>query len=198
MLMKPPILFQLACIAAVMALVQACGTPPVSPPLPKFNVADIKVHIAGGLLVNEAKIPFTGMIYALAENRKDTTEIVGFNQGREHGTWKKFYPGGKPAEQRFFVNGKKEGEYKAWWPNGAKKLIYRFKNGEQDGNCRAWAADGLMIEDMNYKNGYEAGRQVQYYADGRIKANYIMTDGRRYGLLGTKNCTNVADSVFKK
>jgi len=196
MLIKLRIVYRFACTTAVAALFQACAGPQVASPLPKFNAVDIQVHIDKGLLVDRSNIPFTGMIYVLADNKKDTTEIVGFNQGREHGLWKKFYPGGKLAEQRFFNNGKKEGIYKAWWPNGVVKLIYRFKNGEYEGNCRAWAANGLLVEDMNYKSGYEAGRQVQYYTDGRIKANYIMTDGRRYGLLGTKNCTNVADSVF--
>jgi len=54
------------------------------------------------------------------------------------------------------------------------------------------------MEVMNYKNGYEDGRQEQYYDNGKVKANYIMMSGRRYGLLGTKNCVNVTDSVFKK
>lgn len=196
--MKPRTVVCLACMILMIVLAQGCAGPQVSRQLPKFNVADVKVRIDKGFLVNEKNVPFTGMIYALAPNQKDTIEIVGFIKGREHGLWKKFYVGGKLAERRFFDNGKKTGVYKAWWPNGTVKLVYHFKDGETDGNCRAWAADGLLIEDMNYKAGYEVGRQVQYYTDGRIKANYLMINGRRYGLLGTKNCINVADSVFKK
>jgi antitoxin component YwqK of YwqJK toxin-antitoxin module len=51
---------------------------------------------------------------------------------------------------------------------------------------------------MHYKKGYEEGLQQFYYDNGKVKANYFMKAGRRYGLLGTKNCVNVSDSIFKK
>jgi antitoxin component YwqK of YwqJK toxin-antitoxin module len=51
---------------------------------------------------------------------------------------------------------------------------------------------------MNYVMGHESGAQQQFYTDGKIKANYTIIDGRRYGLLGTKNCVNVSDSIFKQ
>jgi antitoxin component YwqK of YwqJK toxin-antitoxin module len=51
---------------------------------------------------------------------------------------------------------------------------------------------------MTYRKGYEDGLQQQFYESGKVKANYMMLDGRRYGMLGTKNCVNVSDSIFKK
>jgi antitoxin component YwqK of YwqJK toxin-antitoxin module len=165
--------------------------------IPAYNAANLNVHLQNGVLL-QGNSPFTGIIYALQANNKDTSEIVSFKQGLEHGLWKKFYPGNKLMEKRYFSNGRKIGEYDVWWPNGAVKLIYHFKDGELDGNCRAWTDKGLLIEDMNYKSGYEDGKQEQFYDDGRVKANYVITDGRRYGLLGTKNCVNVTDSIFKK
>jgi antitoxin component YwqK of YwqJK toxin-antitoxin module len=51
---------------------------------------------------------------------------------------------------------------------------------------------------LNYQKGHEEGEQKWWYDNGKIKANYIIKDGRRYGLLGTKNCINVSDSIFKK
>jgi antitoxin component YwqK of YwqJK toxin-antitoxin module len=162
-----------------------------------YNAAKIKVSIQNGVLLQNGK-PFTGIIYALQQNQKDTAEIVCFNQGREHGTWKRFYPGGRLGEVRHFENGKKEGRLQSWWPDGTKKIDYNFKDGEYEGECREWQADGKLGAVMNYEKGYEVGHQLQYYADGKVKANYIMTNGRRYGLLGTKNCVNVSDSVFKK
>ena len=49
---------------------------------------------------------------------------------------------------------------------------------------------------MNYVKGHEEGSQKMYYDNGKIRSNYTIIAGRRYGLLGTKNCVNVADSVF--
>lgn len=162
-----------------------------------YNAANLHLNMQDGLLLNDNK-PFTGVIYELKANQKDTMDIICFYRGKEHGTWKRFYPNGKLMEKRQYDNGKKVGQLLAWWPNGRRKLDYNFKDGEYSGLCREWLYTGQLMSAMNYDNGYEAGRQVQYYTDGKIKANYTILNGRRYGLLGTKNCKNVADSVFKK
>lgn len=174
-------------------LLQACG----NKPMPVYNATDVHVTPQNDVLMQDGK-PFTGIIYAMQPNKKDTAEIVCFNRGKQHGHWKRFYADGKPEEDRYFDNGKKIGELKQWWPNGRLKLAYHFKNGEYEGQCREWTANGLLVANMNYNQGYEEGRQLQYYSNGKIKANYLMINGRRYGLLGTKNCVNVADSIFKK
>jgi antitoxin component YwqK of YwqJK toxin-antitoxin module len=54
-----------------------------------------------------------------------------------------------------------------------------------------------LVKQMNYLKGHEEGPQKWWYDNGKIKANYIIQDGRRFGLLGTKNCINVTDSIFK-
>ena len=71
-----------------------------------------------------------------------------------------------------------------------------FKNGEYNGTNSLWAKDGQLIEEFNYKMGREFGSQKVWYLDGKIKSNYIIKNNRRYGLLGTKNCTNVSEEVF--
>ena len=71
-----------------------------------------------------------------------------------------------------------------------------FKDGEYDGTNRIWTKDGHLIEEFNYKMGQEFGSQKVWYLDGKIKSNYIIKNNRRYGLLGTKNCTNVSEEVF--
>jgi antitoxin component YwqK of YwqJK toxin-antitoxin module len=48
---------------------------------------------------------------------------------------------------------------------------------------------------MNYEAGIEVGQQRQWYDDGSVRSNYVMKNGRRFGLLGTKNCINVKDSL---
>jgi antitoxin component YwqK of YwqJK toxin-antitoxin module len=181
----------------LIVLIQACSGNKAPGKMPVFNVADLNVRIENGLLIQN-NLPFTGVIYALQSQKTDTAEIISFSQGREHGVWKKFYPGGKLAEIRRFNNGKKVGRLQAWWPGGKQKLDFNFEDGEYQGLCREWHQDGKLLSAMNYEKGYESGPQLQYYADGKVKANYIIANGRRYGLLGTKDCKNVTDSVFKK
>lgn len=151
-------------------------------------------------LVNGIKFlngrPFSGEIFTLFPGTKDTSVIKYFLEGKEHGTWKKFYPNGRITEQRLFENGLKVGKYVAWWSNGKKQLEYQFKDGEYEGTCREWNEKGLLLKQMNYVKGHEVGAQKWWYENGKIRANYVIINGRRFGLLGTKNCVNVSDTVF--
>ena len=141
---------------------------------------------------------FTGSLYEMYANKKDTAFVRNYLHGKEHGVWKVFYSNRHLKEIRHYKQGKKEGEYIAWWSNGKKKLLYHFKLGEYEGTCREWNPDGRLIKEMNYKKGQEDGSQKIWYNNGKIKSNYVVKKGRRYGLLGTKNCINVSDDVFPK
>lgn len=107
---------------------------------------------------------------------------------------KQFYPSGKIRELRYFENGKKVGDHKTWWENGQVQSHYIFEDDEYEGTCREWNEHGALIREMNYHKGHESGSQKQWYDDGKVRSNYVIIKGRRYGLLGTKNCVNVSDS----
>lgn len=141
--------------------------------------------------------PFTGMLYRLYTGSKDTTLLQSFAAGKAHGAWKQFYPGRRLQSIRFFNNGYKTGTYTAWWPNGQQQLEYHFEDDEYEGACSEWNEQGMLVKAMHYHRGHEAGTQQLFYDNGKIRANYIITNGRRYGLLGTKNCINVSEKVFQ-
>ncbi len=138
---------------------------------------------------------YTGLIYN-TNNLGDTISIGGYKNGLKNGVWKKFYSNGKLKEKRSFKNGLKVGLYEGFYNNGAKNFVFNFKNGEYNGTNRLWAKNGQIIEEFNYVDGLEKGSQKVWYLNGRIKSNYIIKNNRRYGLLGTKNCTNVSEEVF--
>lgn len=162
-----------------------------------YDAATLNLQTKTDVVCNDNQ-PFTGIIYALAENRKDTLAVVEFFDGKEHGHWRKYYATGNLAEERFYDHGVKTGTLTQWWENGIKKLEYHFANGEYEGPCREWNSKGALVSDMHYHKGYEEGTQTTFYDNGKVRANYVMTNGRRYGLLGTKNCVNVSDSIFKE
>lgn len=162
-----------------------------------LNKAEQQTKIESGLLTINQK-PFSGRLYSLFDASTDTAELSSYQHGKEHGEWKKYYPSGEIKERRFFEQGQKKGEYMAWWENGNKQLHYFFEADEYEGICKEWNAEGKLVKILNYKRGHEEGRQQWWYDNGKVKANYIIQDGRRYGLLGTKNCINVSDSVFSK
>jgi antitoxin component YwqK of YwqJK toxin-antitoxin module len=162
-----------------------------------YNAASLQLQMENGLAMQQGAL-FTGLVYALQPNEEDTLEIMGFKEGKEHGEWKRFYPDGRLEWMRYYTHGKKTGNFITWWPNGVKQMDYHFEEGEYEGQCLEWNEFGRLINERNYTKGYEEGQQKQFYDNGKVKSNYVMIDGKRYGLLGTKNCVNVADSVFKK
>ncbi|TDE12849.1 toxin-antitoxin system YwqK family antitoxin [Dyadobacter psychrotolerans] len=155
----------------------------------------IKTWSNGMLFINSK--PFSGTLFTLYPETKDTADISVYQEGLEHGIWKAFYENGSIAKQREFNRGRKTGTYLAWWENGNTKLQYSFENDEYEGVCREWNALGKLTKEMTYRKGHEDGSQKMFYDNGKVRSNYRVVNGRRFGLLGTKNCINVSDSVFK-
>lgn len=162
-----------------------------------YNLNTIRLEENNGLVFHDGK-HFSGMIYSFYQGTKDTAEIIGFKDGKEHGEWKQFFPNGKLASQRFFNKGVKVKTLKEWWDNGNMKVSGSFLKGENNGEYKEWNREGRLVKEMHYKMGYEEGSQRQFYDNGKIRSNYIVSHGKRYGLLGTKNCVNVTDSIFQK
>jgi antitoxin component YwqK of YwqJK toxin-antitoxin module len=160
----------------------------------KNVVIDFK--IVNGLLLQRDSV-YSGILFSFFPGTTDTAEVSSYYNGKEDGEWRKYYPSKKLREKRYFRNGNKTGEYLAWWENGKKQLQYFFVEDEYEGVCKEWSQTGFLNKIMTYKKGHEDGHQQWWYDNGKIKANYVIIDGRRYGLLGTKNCVNVADSIFK-
>ena len=153
-----------------------------------------KKEMRSGIFFVDEK-PFTGKLIGFYPNKKDTMFLNNYAVGLEDGEWKKFHESGKIFQQRYYSKGSKVGRFSEWWENGKLQMEYFFEQDEYEGTCSEWNQEGRLIREMNYRKGYEQGSQKQWYDNGEIRSNYIIKDGRRYGLLGTKNCINVADSV---
>jgi antitoxin component YwqK of YwqJK toxin-antitoxin module len=140
---------------------------------------------------------FTGHCYALYPGG-DTAILQSYFNGVEEGAQYRWYEGGQLAEKRNYINGKKEGVQQGWWPDGKQKFLFNTVNDEYEGEFREWYSSGLMGKQFHYKNGKEEGSQQLWWDNGTIRANYVIRNGRKYGLLGLKTCVNPYDSVFKK
>ncbi len=51
---------------------------------------------------------------------------------------------------------------------------------------------------LSYAMGHESGLQQLWQSDGALYANYIVREGRKYGLTGTKECANIYSDVKEK
>lgn len=165
-------------------------------PLAFYSIDSILLENRNGTIFLKDSL-FSGVLYKLNPQNRDTLMRIAYYQGKEHGEWKKYYNNGRLEEQRFFKNGQKIGDLTRWWENGKIQLQCSFENGEYNGSFKEWNAIGRLTKSQNYKNGYEDGSQKMYYDNGKIRNNYVVKNGIRKGLLGTKSCVNVSDSIFK-
>lgn len=140
---------------------------------------------------------FTGYRLTLYPNG-DTAILQSYFNGVEEGTQKKWYPNYKLQEERFYINGKKEGLHKGWWPDGKEKIFFTAYNDKYDGEFKEWYSSGLLGKYFHYKNGQEDGSQRLWWDNGSVRANYVIREGKKYGLLGLKTCVNPYDSITKK
>jgi len=139
---------------------------------------------------------YSGYLYEMYPNTLDTFSIQSYYDGLQNGIEKKWFPDNQLMEQRSFTMGKKNGTQIAFWENGNKKFEFVAKDDAYEGEMKEWNIEGKLIHLATYKEGQENGTQKLWYNNGKIRANYMIINGKRYGLLGTKNCKNVSDSIF--
>jgi antitoxin component YwqK of YwqJK toxin-antitoxin module len=147
------------------------------------------------LFYNGAK--FTGLAFQLTATG-DSLLSSPYENGLREGFTKKWYGNGEVVELRNYHLGQKHGPQNGWWPSGQKKYEFTASADHYEGSYKEWNQQGLLIKHFHYADGQESGAQQLWYDDGTTRANYVIKDGRRYGLLGTKNCKNVSDSVFRR
>jgi len=140
---------------------------------------------------------FSGIIFILYPNR-DTAMIQQFSNGLEQGVFKKWYPNKQLAEYRTFDVGKKVGKHLGFWKEGKPKFEFYFTKGEHDGVANEWYSNGQAYKAFHYSMGYENGSQKIWWENGVIRANYVVKQGRRYGLIGLKLCMTPKDSLDYK
>lgn len=149
-------------------------------------------RLAGELVLDGAL--FTGR---LVERYPDggMREASEYLDGLRHGRSKAWFENGAVRYERSYREGRKHGEHTGWYAGGAAHFEYRFKDGLSQGKHREWYPDGLPYREFNYVDGQESGAQRMWHADGTLRANYVIKDGRRFGLIGSKGCVGAGVAV---
>jgi hypothetical protein len=125
------------------------------------------------------------------------TTILPLHEGSVHGVVKSRYANGRPRSEGAFVQGQAEGVHRAWWPSGPLRSEQRFEQGRPQGLSRTWYASGVLYQEHRYERGQEAGLQRVWFEDQRLRANYEVRNGRRYGNIGAMGCAGGDKPVSK-
>lgn len=156
------------------------------------NVIDLakeeaKFRFYNGILLYHNK-PFSGYLVVHFPSKKIFTK-EGYWQGKAEGVHQKWYENGQLAERRTYHKNHKNGLHRGWWPNGTPKFNYHFLKDVATGTHHEWFENGQMYSLSTYNSeGQPEGKQQMWYMDGQLKANYVIQNGRRFGLLGAKGC----------
>jgi len=180
------LIYLLTLLAVALAFVK-CGRGPTL----TVSVGNAQLNQHEGVLYYQGT-PFTGITQRFYTDGKLERQTI-YHNGKEDGVMQGWYPNGARAQERLFVNGSKEGIHKGWWPDGKPKFEYQFNDDEYDGTAKEWFADGKPFRLFHYTKGHENGLEQMWWADGTIRANYVVKDGRQYGLIGRKLCRNITN-----
>jgi len=203
------VIFYYTCIVAGL-LMQACHT---KEPVQAVDVSVVKDTLHSAMLlpnkyVNSKdrflsfhqdtlyyqNIKYSGYCFDLFTNG-DSLFVGSYLDGVEEGVFKKWYPNNQLAEYRTYHLGKKVGKHIGFWEDGQPKFEFNFMEGELQGVANEWYRNGQAYKAFHYEMGYENGSQKMWWENGIIRANYVVKQGRRFGLIGLKLCMTPQDSI---
>lgn len=156
---------------------------------------DTRLIVKGGRTYFDS-IPYTGTKLEISP-AGFVVRSTPYVDGRINGLDESWYDEGRLKSQRSYVNGYRERVHTSWWESGQIKSVYEFEHDLHSGVALDWFRDGTLFKAFNYENGKESGKQHMFFEDGSLRANYVVRDGRRFGLIGSKPCaaeTNEASS----
>lgn len=181
-------------ILSIVAFCSGCIQPPVnagkeyaslSIPVLRIEQSNELLHFDNGNYLYGSEL-FNGIIIDRYENGniKSSTAI---SNGKEEG-WKiLYYPAGTVSEKRYYHYGEKDSVHAGWWENGNPRFEYHFAAGHYEGDFKEWFESGSLYKHLHYTNGQEE-RGMGWRENGKQYMNYVMKNGRRYGIVNPGLC----------
>ena len=144
-------------------------------------------------LILYKNVNFTGdLVYYYDSNKTKPQIKCSYKNGLKEGLEEIWYDNAQLNSKRFYNKGIKVGEHKGWWENGNSKFYYHYNHkGEYTGKVKEWYFNGTPYKEFTYLKGNEEGSQKLWKQNGNIKANYVVINGERFGLIGLKKCEPV-------
>lgn len=130
---------------------------------------------------------FTGRTIERYANGSPKRE-ARYHQGKLDGDSRGWFASGQLEYSRPYSSGLEQGVHRGWYENGTRRFEYHFTDGVAHGLSVQWYSNGRKYTQFQFDKGYEAGQQQMWNPDGTLRANYVIKDGRRFGLPGSVGC----------
>lgn len=154
------------------------------------KVGDSLLHFNNGFWLYNNQ-PFSGTLLQYHPNSTISNQQTFFN-GKEQGWGVTFYSDGAIESKRYYTKGEKDSVHYGWWYNGNKRFEYHFKQGTYHGDFKEWYETGEPFKHIIYDNGTER-KGLAWRRNGKLYLNYVMQNGRRYGLINSDLCYSLKD-----
>ena len=155
---------------------------------------DLSLKFEHGLCLYGAK-KFSGSVTEKLSDGK-VHQVINYINGRQEGLQQLYFNDGMIAESRYFKDGEKDSTHTGWWENGKLRFEYHFKKGLYHGDFKEWYEDGNPLKHIHYTNGNDDWGKG-WRNNGKVYMNYIVKDGRRYGIINSNLCYSVANETIK-
>ncbi|WP_344927947.1 hypothetical protein [Aquimarina addita] len=157
-----------------------------------MNVNDNDLKLVNEIMLYKEE-PFSGILFS----KTDTLTIykATYENGKKHGKEQKFFYNGSLAESGFYTGGNKSGTHLAWWNKNQLKSEYHYDDtGNFIGVQQEWFGNGQLSKEFHYNEyGEEDGTQKLWNFAGKIRANYTVIAGKRYGLTPSEGCKSITE-----
>lgn len=139
-----------------------------------------------GILLHHG-LPLNGVV--LESDAAGTVRArTPYRHGREHGVAYRWFDNGQLESERHYQSGVKSGHHEGFWPDGSPRFRESFVAGAYHGELRGWHENGRLHQLRHFDSGHETGSQRSWDRNGAVEANYVIRDGRRYGVMGARPC----------
>ncbi|NME68418.1 toxin-antitoxin system YwqK family antitoxin [Flammeovirga aprica] len=109
-------------------------------------------------------------------------EIIPFENNKEHGLRKAYYPSGVLMAEEKLIEGKVTGNYKNYYENGQLKAEMITAMGkDRKGVFREFSEEGVLLKEGHMQQGKMHGTTQLFYEDGKTKASYFYAKGIKKG-----------------
>lgn len=174
-----------ACKQPAEKLVHTAPQPIVIPNDTIKAAAESMLQVDNGNLKFKLKL-FSGYVLMNHENG-GVKSITSYYQGKQEGWAYEYFENGKPLSKRYYHLGEKDSVHTGWWDNGNTRFVYHFNNGVYNGSFEEYYYSGKPLKKISYYNGNDSFG-TGWRENGKIFMNYIMKDGRRYGVMNAQPC----------
>lgn len=107
---------------------------------------------------------------------------VNYENGKQNGIVKKYYPDGKVQIKGTMKNDLPDGKFTFFYENGKREAIKNFKNGIYDGYYMEFYQNGIIKVKGYYAEGYKNGTFSFYNENGKKIQEGLYINGSRNGV----------------